>query len=381
MVKNKQSDVPIYVLDELVKVNDNPAEAALVQLREAILPKLKKQQLMIDNQIHDLKKTTVYLALILIPFFLTATIMTIRLLKRVLQAYQEVSMIFEMTPDGIIYSDIEGSILKVNKAATNIFGYTQENFASMKIEDLLPTFHREAHVSLREGFMSFEQKREMGSRSNKIEAIKSDGTIIEVKISISARKFDGEIRAVCVVKDITEQNKLEQYAQKDHLTGLYNRRYFDDVLYKELKRQNREENDLSLILIDLDHFKNLNDTEGHSVGDLALKTLADYLQENTREYDYITRWGGDEFALICPSLNIENSCKHAEKLRSGFEALIFPWKERLTLSIGIATASQLTPYSVNKIMHEADKAVYAAKNAGRNQVIHINALKEPIIVE
>lgn len=376
LAKEKQDEIPIYTLDQLVKVQDADAKKALTHLREAILPKLKRQQLTINNQVNNLKKTPFYLAFILIPFFLAATMLTIILLNNLLRSFKEISMIFEMTPDGIIYSDINGSILKANKAASTIFGYSQQSFTSMKIEDLLPTSQRVEHNALRENFMSREQKREMGSRSNKIEAIKKDGSIIEVKISISSQYFDGKLRSVCVVKDVTEQNKLEQDAQKDYLTNLYNRRYFDDVIYKELKRRDREGRALSLLLIDLDHFKNLNDAQGHVVGDMALKELADFLRNNTRDYDHIARWGGDEFALICPDLNIEDSYHHAEKIRKGFESLKHPWREHLTLSIGISTASSNTPYSVKGLMLAADKAVYAAKNGGRNQVVHENTLKE-----
>lgn len=367
-------EIATYKLDELVKVDDSKAELALIKLREAILPELKKQQVTLNKQVDTLKKTSVYLAVILIPFFIITTFLTIRLIKNLTLSFQGLSRIFEMTPDGIIYSGIGGSILKANKAAASIFGYSQDELISMKIEDLLPAAHREAHISLRKNFMSVEQKKEMGSRANKIEAIKSDGSIVEVKISISAHTVDGEMRAVCVIKDITEQKKLENHAQSDHLTGLFNRRYFDDILHKELNRHIREGSDLSLFLIDVDHFKSLNDTEGHTVGDLALQKLAEHLKSNTREYDHVCRWGGDEFAIICPRLDKKSASNHAEKLRSGFESTTFPWKEQLTLSIGIATATPIAPYTFNEIIHNADKAIYVAKNTGRNRVIHIDTI-------
>lgn len=375
LAKSTHGEVDSYKLDELVKVDDSQAELALIQLREAILPKLKIHQVVLNKQVDTLKRTSIYLAVILVPFFIVTTILIVMLIIKLTLSFQEISRIFEMTPDGVIYSGLNGSIIKANKAAASIFGYSQEDFALMKIEDLIPEANRAAHIPQRKNFMSLDQKKEMGSRLNKIEAIKSDGSIIEVKISIAAHTVNKEMRAVCVIKDVTEKNKLESYAQRDHLTNLYNRRYFDDALQKELNRHNREGSDLSLLLIDVDNFKSLNDTEGHTIGDLALEKLGEYLQKNTREYDHVCRWGGDEFAIICPSLDKKSALNHAEKLRSDFEAITFPWKEQLTLSIGVATTNFSTPYTINEIIYNADKAIYAAKEAGRNRAIHIDNLK------
>lgn len=370
LAKSKQGQLSVKELDRLVKVNDAQAQAALIYLREEILPKLTAQQAKVVDQIDGFRNNTISLAFILVPFFFITTVFSVRIIKSLLTSFREVSMIFDMTPDGILYSDFDGRILKANKAATTILGYSLSELKTLRIEDLIPKTRRGGHVSTRQKFMEHQHSREMGERNSKIEALKKDGTSIEVKISISTRKLNGEMRAVCLFKDITERKQLEQYAKRDHLTALYNRRYFDDALHKEFSRSEREQQPLSLMLIDLDHFKALNDNEGHAVGDVALQTLAEFLVNNTREYDHLARWGGDEFVVLCPDLDVESSLAYAERIRVGFEQLNVPWQEKLTLSIGIATLTKHKHYSVKGLLLAADKAVYGAKKAGRNQVMH-----------
>lgn len=374
LAKEQSLALDINQLDALVKVDDTPAEMALNQLRESILPKINEQKRIIDNKVNTLNANTLNLGYLLFPLFFITTIFTIYILKKLLIAYQQVAIIFEMTPDGIIYIDTDGDILQANKAASNIFGYPHKEFVTLKIEDLLPERLKKNHITDRQAFMQMEQARQMGDRNAHIQARRKNGSLIDVKISIAARKINNQMKSVCVIKDMTEHRKLEKCANSDHLTGLHNRRYFDDILRKELKRNYRENRQLSLMLIDLDNFKALNDAEGHTAGDIALQELAEFLKENTRTYDHLARWGGDEFTLLCPQLNENDAIKHAERIRKGFEQLEFIWQEPITLSIGIATTSVDNPYSLGGFIEAADKAVYAAKEEGRNKVIHVNQL-------
>lgn len=166
--------------------------------------------------------------------------------------------------------------------------------------------------------------------------------------------------------------ELEQLSTVDALTGLKNRRYFDDALGKALKNSTREKSPLTLFLIDIDYFKAVNDSYGHLTGDEYLRRLAQMLSKMVqRETDTVARFGGEEFAVILPSLNLEEAIPIAEKIRSGAENLQYCCPNgtvQLTVSIGISCKTHDQNTSELDLIEIADKALYQAKKNGRNQV-------------
>ena len=184
------------------------------------------------------------------------------------------------------------------------------------------------------------------------------------------------MRVVCLITDKTEHCLLEDVASKDHLTGIYNRRSFDEILAKEIHRNYRENKTLTLLMIDLDNFKSLNDNFGHVAGDEALKMIAAFLQQHTRAYDHLARWGGDEFVMLCPDLSAVDSLNYAERIRADFENQNFPYDYNLSLSIGIASTNNDNPMLDSDLLNCADKAVYVAKESGRNQVRHFDLIAD-----
>jgi two-component system cell cycle response regulator len=155
----------------------------------------------------------------------------------------------------------------------------------------------------------------------------------------------------------------------DPLSGLYNQRYLMRHLRGLLDSgQNR---DLALLMIDVDHFKAVNDEYGHAVGDMALRAVADVLRANTRVFDSVARYGGEEFVVVMPGVGLEDAAQAAERLRAAVEATGFTWdagkRYRLTVSIGVASRCQ-TPGTPRALLDAADIALYAAKRAGRNRV-------------
>jgi diguanylate cyclase (GGDEF)-like protein len=160
----------------------------------------------------------------------------------------------------------------------------------------------------------------------------------------------------------------------DQTTGVYNRRWFDTKLVEEIHRAERYQRDLSLLLIDLDKFKEVNDTWGHKEGDLVLVESAKIFRKHTREVDIVCRIGGDEFAIIMPETGYEGALQKAELLRKDvagkeFENLVEPGKAvKVSLSIGV---TGYTPEikSSDAFVRQADDALYAAKRAGRNAVV------------
>lgn len=170
--------------------------------------------------------------------------------------------------------------------------------------------------------------------------------------------------------------RLSRLVEVDGLTELKNRRAFEEKLLEEWERANRYDSALSLLLIDVDHFKQYNDSFGHLAGDLALKMVAEILKQHGRRNDFSARYGGEEFAVLLPHTGAGAALVAAERIRAAF--LATRWPERpVTVSIGVAT---LTPdiESPEQFVNHADQALYFAKNRGRNRVIHARDTVKPL---
>lgn len=169
--------------------------------------------------------------------------------------------------------------------------------------------------------------------------------------------------------------QTKELSVRDELTGLYNRRHFQQMLEREFKRSERYKREMSLLMIDVDHFKQYNDTFGHLKGDVTLKAIAQLLSTNVREVDVLARYGGEEFVLLLPNTELKNAIKVAEKLRAKvqdqFHGDITPIdseKSRpVTISIGVAAYPNIQ--SLGELVHAADMALYRAKREGRNRVV------------
>lgn len=166
--------------------------------------------------------------------------------------------------------------------------------------------------------------------------------------------------------------KMEELAITDGLTGLYNHRYFQDAMDKELDRSSRQQQVFSLLLMDIDHFKSFNDSFGHPAGDFVLKSLAGLLRNSGRKIDTLARYGGEEFAAMLPGIDAKNARKTADRWRKAVQRAAFKWEGKtfaLTLSLGFSTFPA-DGRTKEEIIERADKGLYTAKEAGRNQVRH-----------
>ena len=162
--------------------------------------------------------------------------------------------------------------------------------------------------------------------------------------------------------------ELEILSSIDKLTNIYNRRKIDSYLIEEIQRSERSGDVFSLIMIDIDYFKRVNDDFGHQVGDIVLTTVAKLIQESVREIDILGRWGGEEFLIICPFTRDEGLITEAERIRKNIEMYEFENVGNKTVSIGLSTYQKNdTP---NMILKRVDMALYKAKNNGRNNVIY-----------
>ena len=171
---------------------------------------------------------------------------------------------------------------------------------------------------------------------------------------------------IYLVYKIVHKN-LEVGIITDPMTKLFNRNYFDETLKKQIKLNSRYNAPFSLILCDVDFFKSINDEFGHQQGDKVLVQLADLLQNNARENDYVFRIGGEEFALIFPQTNQNQAAIIAEKFRDLVSEVNFDLNKRVTISIGVCECS--TDEGAEALFRRADNALYQAKSSGRNKVV------------
>lgn len=160
--------------------------------------------------------------------------------------------------------------------------------------------------------------------------------------------------------------ELQRLADFDALTGIYNRRKFREILERETQRAKRYAQPLSLAVVDLDHFKKINDCYGHSEGDKVLETFAGVLRDNLRQSDYYARWGGEEFIILMSHTDLQTAEKVAEKLRKLLAEVNFGNNINISASTGIASLQ--ANEAVNSLIKRADEALYVAKNNGRNCV-------------
>lgn len=161
--------------------------------------------------------------------------------------------------------------------------------------------------------------------------------------------------------------ELEMLASTDPLTSLFNRRKFDELLAYEVERNQRYRINLSLIMCDIDHFKQINDKFGHAVGDQALVTFSNKITENIREVDIFARWGGEEFMILMPNVSIDNACSVAEKLRKIIANTNIKKVGALTASFGVTHYNNGD--TVESFVKRVDEFLYQAKQQGRNTVV------------
>jgi diguanylate cyclase (GGDEF)-like protein len=164
--------------------------------------------------------------------------------------------------------------------------------------------------------------------------------------------------------------RLENMACQDQLTGLRNRTIGMDMLRAEISRAQRNGRTLCVALIDIDHFKRVNDGRGHMVGDEALRSFADILASTVRDYDITFRYGGEEFVLVMPDTVIANALKVSEKLRSAVERLVMTTASgKLSITISTGIAQHAPDMTLEELLGRADRALYRAKQGGRNRTV------------
>lgn len=272
--------------------------------------------------------------------------------------------------DAIIMIDDQDNITFWNEAAEKTFGFSENQAMGRKLHDLImPPQYRSRFEP---GFMQFSQTGQgnfIGAR-REVVAMRHDGTEFPVELSLSAVRIKERWTALGIARDITERKAAEaalsQLASTDPLTGIANRRRLDTELEQEMKRAERYHTPLSIVMFDVDHFKKVNDTYGHPVGDRVLIDLATLIAGNIRTHDLLARWGGEEFVILTHNCEAEVAANLSEKLRSAIEEFEFHTVGKVTCSFGVTSFHP--GESVHELVSRADKALYLAKMRGRNCV-------------
>jgi diguanylate cyclase (GGDEF)-like protein len=192
---------------------------------------------------------------------------------------------------------------------------------------------------------------------------------LDEKISISSQDEIGQVlRELAAMQGKLKVmiGELDQLASTDKLTGAWNRRRFEETVETEIDRLRRYGQHLSLMILDVDHFKKINDDYGHPIGDQVLVDLSNTIRSSLRASDSLTRWGGEEFVILCPNTTASIVSKLAERLRKKIATVNFKEVGCITVSFGVAECGPSETWE--QWLHRADEALYLAKSGGRDQV-------------
>jgi diguanylate cyclase (GGDEF)-like protein/PAS domain S-box-containing protein len=282
-------------------------------------------------------------------------------------------ILFVNSPDSYLII-VDGIFVDCNRATEFMMRGDRSQIVGQPPEALSPEYQPDGKRSVDAAKEKINYALQTGMATFEWVHRRIDGTEFSVEVSIAVMMLNGQPALFTTWRDITERKRLQEELQlqatTDELTGVSNRRHFISLAQNELKRIARFKHDLALILIDVDHFKQINDTYGHTTGDQVLKTFTRICRENIRVIDVFARFGGDEFVLLLPETNCEQAYAVVERIRQILEKLVMEIAGQLvviTISSGI-TCTQGGAASLDVLLREADQALYQAKNAGRNCV-------------
>ncbi len=287
--------------------------------------------------------------------------------------------LFEAARDGILILDAStGAITDVNPYLIEMLGYSRDEFLAKRLWEV--GAFRDIQAS-KDAFLALQKSEYIRYKDMPLRA--KDGHLIPVEF-VSNVYVAGQHKVIqCNIRDISERKEAQEallrsealYREQsihDHLTGLYNRRYLEGTLDRELARARRKEGSVGLIMLDVDGFKRINDTAGHAAGDAVLQQLGGLLQDKVRSDDVASRYGGDEFVLVLPSMSRELACKRAELICESARHLKVKFDERslgvLTLSAGVAAFPENGPTGA-AVLQAVDAALYSAKQSGGGRVV------------
>ena len=292
--------------------------------------------------------------------------------------------VLEALPVGVCLTDETGHYRFMNKAYCSIYEYVREEMIGQHYSVIMPpdqvALANEYYARLLTGDTGIPTERKRQRKDGSIVYIEAANALVILP--------DGRKMVITTVRDITERKTMQaelqmaneafqalhatlrEQATRDSLTGLYNRRYFNETIEREFARARRDNHPVSVMILDIDLFKEINDSYGHAFGDEALRVLSSLINVNVRAGDVAYRYGGDEFVIVMPGAGLDVAKNRVERICQSFNAV--PIQEggkqfAATLSVGIALFPEHGETG-SEILRAADQALYQAKQDGRNLV-------------
>jgi len=292
--------------------------------------------------------------------------------------------LIETMSDGVLVLDEHGRIVDINPAMQNILTEEPASYIGQNVSAVLKQWEQDP-AQLLNGIETRTELKISNKASNYLDLRitllyddnhKVNGHLMVFRDITDRKEVERDLRRAMdrlqtqLIEIGVLQSQLREQAIRDALTNLFNRRYLEETLERELARATRESYPLCVIMMDLDYFKDVNDTYGHEAGDVVLKTLAETVTHKSRHGDFVCRFGGEEFVLVMPNIGIEKAKERADDLHQTINALNITYGRfnlTTTISMGIAwyPAHGKTK---EELLRAADMAMYVAKNTGRNRV-------------
>lgn len=347
-----------YSLGDLFGNKDN--------LKVIFTPKLGVMQTMQNKNVLSALLIALTVLAVSFPLSWFASIMPSRLQSKLSEAYDKIKKNAAVIDKHvmILSTDRDGVIKQVNMCFAETTGYAIDEVIGKKQRDLR---HRDTSLEAYDEIHELILTGKVWEGELK-EADKEGNDLWVYKLITPDINANGMIDGfTTIVQNITDKKNIELLSITDSLTGLYNRYKLESVLSSESSRCERYQSDFSVIILDIDFFKKINDTYGHLVGDDVLIHLARLLKENTRITDVTSRWGGEEFLIVACNTNLHEAFIFAEKLRIVIENYNFPSIGKMTISCGVA--QYINKETISELVSRADVALYQAKKAGRNKVV------------
>ncbi|MBD3611805.1 MAG: diguanylate cyclase [Hydrogenovibrio crunogenus] len=377
-------------LDKLVFVNDKAALKALNDLT-ALNQENFNHSVARNNQL--IQRVGLYetVSLGVILFFSLILFFTMRkkagLVNKVLKMQKdavEYKELYEATLDSMVDACIitneKGIIENFNQIALQRFGYTAEELMGQPIEILIPEGdHKRNHAHYME---SSSMHKKVLFKGRELKAITKHGELLSSEITVTPLKQSEDLKFVGIIHDISDRmklmeqlgsllNQLRDEATKDYLTGLLNRKAFFEQAEQIWLSAKEHHQPISLLMIDIDHFKRINDSFGHDAGDRVLIEVANVFSQNCREEDLVCRYGGEEFIILLENKDEQPTLEFASRLKKVIQEMSVSEQGeviRFSISVGVATGSALELNSIETFISHADQALYQAKANGRNRV-------------
>ena len=292
---------------------------------------------------------------------------TRRMLREFMRCETRFHLFFDHAYEGILLLDQQGKVLQANRSAENMFCYETGTMQGLYASQLINEFSLEYNL-LNNQIAAPEIPAAMERMTGKDQR----GGALDLEMAINMAKTGDEVfysvSLIDIKHHLAQQEELAKLAHTDPLTGLMNRRHFRLLADQEFSRAARTHHQLFMMMLDIDHFKKVNDTHGHDVGDQALVAVAEVLKNGIRNMDILARWGGEEFLVLLPETDLAGAKLIAERIRQQVSQIKLPKiPEGLTISIGLSEAKP--GMELKTATSLADQALYQAKSSGRNRVV------------